>query len=328
MSPVVAETVEYRPYRLGDEQAIVQFLRECGYQPNDRSWRWINRGCPHGETIIELATVEDRVVGHYAVLPRWLQRGGKVLKAGLAIHAAVHPGFRGLAVLQELVHRILERCREEGLPFFYAFPKEKIWLMYSRVFQWKSMGELVALELPLEGLRLRSEDLPGIAFRAQALFDERYDRFEYSQGLGGFTFCIKDRQYLNWRYGCHPKLRYSLIEANTPRGGLAGYLILKLYEKQGIRYGHLIDLDVRPAFQALWPEMIHRALLEFCEQGVQVASCWMPEASPFFQALRHLGFQATGFSTTVGYRLVDPNLPVGALRLEGWHIVMGDSDAF
>lgn len=278
--------------------------------------------------MVELATHADRIVGHYAVLPRWLQIGGKKLKAGLAVHAAVHPQFRGLVLLQGLMRRIGERCREASIPFLYAFPKERVWRMYQRVFQWESLGEIVALELPVERLQILDEDIPGIAYRGRALFGERYERLHYAQGFQGLNFCLKSREDLHWRYGRHPRVEYQLIEADSPQGGLAGYLVLKLYEKQGIRYGHFVDLDLKPEFHALWPPMATRALLEFRKQGVEVASCWMLQASPFWRALRQLGFEATGFSTTVGCQQIDPAFPVHALRLGNWHLVMGDSDAF
>jgi GNAT superfamily N-acetyltransferase len=320
--------VAYRSLRPGDEEGIVAFLKECGYQPSDRFWNWINRECPHGETIVELAMLDDRVIGHCAVLPRWFCIDGTPTKAGLVIHVAVHPQFRGLAVLRTLMHRMAESSRAAKLRFLYAFPKERILLIYSKLFQWKRMGEQAALELPLRDFQERDEKTPGISWRTQPIFNECYGNFEQAQILRGMTFCVKNRAYLNWRYGQHPAVPYQLLEARTDQGDLAGYLVLKLYEKQGLRYLHFVDVGLKPASRTLWPLMVRRALAEFRSQGLDIASCWMSEESPFFEALGDLGFKASGFSTPVGYRLIDQNLPEDAFRFGKWHVVMGDSDAF
>lgn len=331
MNSVATETIEYRGHRPGDEAAILPFLRECGYQPEDRFWRWINTESPDGQTLIELALVEGRVVGHYAVLPRWIFLEGRKVKSGLAIHAAVHPEFRGLSILVGLFRRILERCRQAGLPFIYAFPNDQIWLVYQRIFQWRPIGEIQAFEFPLHRLEVPmslSAGEEGISFREPIFFDERYDRWDPAAVLTGLTFLWKDRRYLTWRYADHPKVRYRLLEAQEKDGSLRGFLVLKLYEKEGIRYGHLVEMGMGPGSIDQFSALVLRALWEFKGQGVQIASCWTFPRSPFGKVLQEIGFGRRGFITHCGVRLIDPDFPTDPLAMERWQMGMGDSDAF
>lgn len=322
------DQVQYRSLRVGEGSAVVSFLRECGYDPNERSWSWINRESPHGPALVELAWAQGRVVGHYGVLPRAVQMEDKVVHAGLAIHAAVHPQFRGLVILQELLGRMIERCRLEQIQFIYGFPRRDVWLLYSRLFDWKLMGELVTLELPVPAFPGGEGSGQKIRLVKRAVFDERYEPLDGSEVLAGLNHVRKDAEFARWRYAHHPKVDYSLLELLGEKGGLLGYLVLKLYEKEGRRYGHLVDLALRREAISSFQEWVSAALQWFAERGVGTASCWMLRNSPYFTALDRMGFQPAGFTTYVGYRLVDPNFPVEKLRLDAWHMVMGDSDAF
>lgn len=322
------EQIEYRGYRPGDEHAVIKFFEECGYQLDGAFWYWINKECPHGETIVELAISGERVVGHYSVLPRLVAVNGKTVGAGLAVQAAVHPQFRGLSILRELVDRTFDRCREAKIPFVYGFPNNNIWMVYLKVFRWQEVGYLPALELPLSSFRTGDSDSLHISVYDDVCFDERVGEFERADWLFEKTFVMKNRNYLSWRYIHNPRVRYHLVEANENGGGLAGYLVLKVFEKESIKYGHIVDLNCRPSSLALFAPMVYRAISWFLIQGVSVASCWVLKGTPFYEVLLQIGFQPTGFLTNMGYRVIDPDFPVERLHVDRWHTVMGDSDAF
>lgn len=324
----MSREIEYRSYREGDGSALITLFRACGYDPDEKFWEWVNQGCPHGRTIVELAVTDNQAVGHYSVLPRRLSVNGTTVRAGLAIHVAVHPLFRGLAILRTLMDRVVRRCREVEIPFIYGFPNNNVWLVYLKLFQWQKIVDIAALELPLAEHPIRNEDSERILLCNQVHFDQRYGTFAKESVLRKKTHVVKDADYLNWRYADHPRTRYQLLEAEAENGDLAGYVVLKLYEKHGIRYGHVVDVDMMPDSFSLFPRLINKALAWSVAQGVDVASSWMLGQTPFFEMLTTIGFKPTGFSTHVGYRLLDPAFSVHNLQVGTWHIVMGDSDAF
>lgn len=333
-SPLVGSAIQYRPLQPGDEQAVLRLMRASGYAPDERSWRWMNRGCPQGETFVELAVAEDgEVVGHYSVWPKQVRLNGVPTRVGMAIHAVVHPEHRGLSVLQGLLQRVLLRCREEGLPFLYAFPNDRVWLVYLKFFQWQPAGEITAWELPLDRWNeAAAESAARWVLRDPPVFEEAHGRIHQamleSDPFANKLSAVKDRAWLTWRYAEHPHVNYQLLEARSPAGELAGYLVLKRYEKAGVRYGHLIDFGIDPSRGDCFPGLARTALQEFRDQGVQVASCWASDSLPMTAVLERLGFRQSGFTTHMGIRQIEPGKPEEAFMLNRWHVAMGDSDAF
>ncbi len=326
--PLTLEEIRYRSYREGDERTILPFLWECGYRPDERFWSWIHRECPEGPTLVELAWAGEQPVGHYAVLPRRLLMGGRPIRVGLAIHAVVHPQWRGLEVLSRLMRRIFDRCRKEGIPWIYGFPNEQIWLVYQKIFRWRSVGDLAALELPLDRWQGRRGDPRLLRLMENPVFDRRYEPFARPEAVPGWVVPIKSPAYLQWRYALNPKERYRLLELCRSDGTLSGFLVLKRYEKGGIRYGHLVDMGIDPASAQQLPGLMLDALSLFQKEGVQVASCWAAPGTIFFRTLEEMGFRPSGFKTPVGFREMEGTSPQELFSLERWHIVMGDSDAF
>ena len=324
----LATEIAYRSARRGDDEAIVTFLRECGYESDLAFWRWINRDGPHGPTMVELALDGSRVIGHYAILPRRLQAGGATVQAGQAIHATVHPQFRGLAVLQGLMRRVVQAAGAAGLPFLYGFPNAQIRLVYQKIFHWQPAGDLVALERPVGSFEPEAAGDCTVSCRARVQFDERYRVFEEPTAWQRATRVMKDPAYLQWRYANHPRVRYQLLEACAPSGALAGYAVLKRYAKGATVYGHLIDFAVRDGQAAAFRALVAAALSHFRQQRVDVASCWALPQTPYCETVQAMGFQPTGFTTHLGYRLLDTRFTADRLGLEHWHVVMGDSDAF
>ena len=336
MTSLTGATVRYRSLQAGDEQGVLRLMRACGYAPDERSWSWINRECPQGETLVEVAVSEEgEIIGHYGILPRLLQCNGVNLRVGMAIHAAIHPDHRGLSVLQNLMRRVMLHCREAGIPFIYAFPNDRVWLVYLKFFQWQKLEELKALELSLGGWQ---EPKPNGAessrwiLRDPPVFEEAHGRIQLAMLQGSFlqgkVSAVKDRAWFDWRYTRHPKIRYQLLEDRSAAGELSGYLVLKQYEQSGVRYGHFVDLGMDPSAVGGFPALVRSAIRLFRRQGVHVASCWLPDGIPLTGALQQMGFRRTGFVTHMGIRPIEPHPEEAALLSNQWHVTMGDSDAF
>ena len=336
MTSLTGAFVQYRSLQAGDEQAVLRLMRTSGYAPDEPSWQWMNRQCPQGRTLVELAVTEEgEVVGHYGVWPKTLRLKGVPVRVGMAIHAVVHPDHRGLSVLQGLMQRVLLRCREEGIPFLYAFPNDRVWLVYLKFFQWQAVGEIAAWELPLD----RWTDAPAAmettfrwVLRDPPVFGEAHGQIHRAMVQSGSFLekvsAVKDQAWLTWRYANHPHVNYQLLEARSPAGELFGYLVLKRFEKAGVQYGHLVDFGVHPSREDCFPGLIGAALREFRNEGAAIVSSWLPEGIPMTTVLEQMGFRHTGFATHLGVRWIEPRKSGEAFMLSQWHVTMGDSDAF
>ncbi|MBI5571099.1 MAG: GNAT family N-acetyltransferase [Desulfomonile tiedjei] len=321
------DLVEFRPYAPGDERGILDLLRICGHPRKAEFWPWINKDGPYGETVFEIAVVRGIVIAHYSVLPTFVLAGGSLERAGLAIHAAVHPEYRYAGNILEVARRVFDRCRDQGIRFVYGFPNENIWKVTLHLLHWKPITDIVALERHLEGLptsRGRS-----VAVRDRVSFDERHTRVAVPAVAGEeMTSVYRTTAYLNWRYASNPQVRYVLLEAGATLDTLAGYAVLKFYEKSNVRYVHIVEFGAAGLSADVFTALVIKAAEVGRQGGAEILSCWMFENALFYRVLEEIGLKAVGFKTHFAYRPIDPTFDYELLRKERWLLQMGDSDNF
>jgi Acetyltransferase (GNAT) domain len=122
--------ISYRPYASGDEAQILALYQAAfGITLSLDEWRW-----HYGrDAIIELAESAGSIIGHYAVQPRPFFVGARACSAGLVIGSMVAPEFRNITTFLELAKRAYERCKQQSIPFVYAFPNDNVWLVRRRM---------------------------------------------------------------------------------------------------------------------------------------------------------------------------------------------------
>jgi hypothetical protein len=96
----MSSNLEIRPYRPGDEVAIVDawnsiFPAQDGQAPRSLdSWRWAFAENPLRRCESVLAFVEGELVGQYASVPQRAINHGREATLGLVVDGFVHPGHR------------------------------------------------------------------------------------------------------------------------------------------------------------------------------------------------------------------------------------------
>ena len=110
-----------RLYKSGDAKGINEmFTKHTPYLRDDAYWTWINRIV--GQSISVVAECDDRIIGHYAVIPRNLIVKNRVLKAALGIHAFVDPDFRREISIFEISNYLYRIAQDKGIQVIYGFP--------------------------------------------------------------------------------------------------------------------------------------------------------------------------------------------------------------
>lgn len=311
--------VEYSP---ADRDQIVNFFQECGYPHTTRFWEWINLESPDGPTIARYAQFEGKIIAAYAVLPRRLGLGRGEVLAGLGIHLAAHPDYRSTWGTINLVKRLFKDCEANNLAFIYGFPNDNSWLISQRLLGWQAIADLPALEVDRRQLisRLDPVSQTGLVLLQ---FTEAHASL-LSRAQAAAVAPIKTAAYLNWRYANHPTHSYYLVEERQ-NGSVSGFLVLKLYQKDGVLYGHILEWGLPATATDLLATLLAKAANFFSTQNVDFVSGWLPAEHPFYPELTALGFCPGGFKTHFGYR---PFGQTVALAQENWFMTMGDSDAF
>jgi len=130
-----------REYREGDEYAIVEMLKRAlsGWlnHPNAMEyWRWKYRRNPAGSSIVWLAEHNNRVIGHYGVIPVRMKLGNSYIKGSSSCDGATHPKYQGRGVFSSVATRCYLDVAEHNIPITFGCAKINFGPTYKR-YEWR-----------------------------------------------------------------------------------------------------------------------------------------------------------------------------------------------
>lgn len=90
-------------------------------------WKWKYELNPNGfwgqDGDIWVAESNDRIIGHYAVLPEKIKYYSKVVDMAQSVDTAVHPDYRGLGIFSMLARKVYSDAKSR-YSFLLGFPSE------------------------------------------------------------------------------------------------------------------------------------------------------------------------------------------------------------
>lgn len=306
-----------REYRDGDEHAIVELLkttllgwRSCAHAVE--YWRWKYWRNPAGSPVIWLAEHNNRVIGHYGIIPVRMKVGNSYVNGSVSCDGAVHPTYQGKGIFSSIVNRCYLDVAKKGIPLTYMFPRVRLGPTYKRfewrghicflvnmikVLNWSSvLGKTVLRGLP-KGNAVstlakigRHGPVNGCSkIERLSHFDERVDRF-WRKISRRFEIIVKrDQAYLNWRYVANPSQEYALYAA-VKDFEILGYCALRCEQYKGLLVGSIADIIGFQDDYDVVRHLIWTAFEHFKERRVDVISCNMPEKHPYRLDFMKLGF--------------------------------------
>lgn len=308
--------VTYRPYAPGDEAQILELYRAAfGIELSLDEWRW-----HYGhDQIIELAEVDGRVIGHYAVQLRPFFVEARACTAGLVIGSMVAPEFRNITTFVELARRAYAACRERAVAFVYAFPNDNVWLVRKRMLSWHELPAIAAL-----AVSVRDTPRDRASSVVQLAPDEPLDAPWLDRAND--RICASDRaSFLHWRLRERPHVDYP-IYVDRDAGEVRGYIALKRYNAA---VGHVVAFRVAPGDPAAGRRLLASALAHFAEAGVERITTWLLPSSPLYTVAVDAGFAAdAGTKQNFGYLAFDDGLAAVLADPARWDVAMADSDVF
>ncbi len=159
-------------------------------------------------------------------------------------------------------------------------------------------------------------------------FDERFDDLWRRVHPHYPVIVVRDRAYLQWRFGQRPDVSYLILGAL--RGAeLAGYLILRAGEVDDERLGFLVDFLVEPGGTRTLTALVRAAVEWLRRDGAKAISCRASAAAHRCTLYTH-GFLPF-FWGPPGYAhaVAETALPADARSFEDlrhWYLTMGDGD--
>jgi hypothetical protein len=304
----------------------------------------------------------DRVIAMQGALPQPFLINGTRQLVSIGCDTAVHPDYRGRKLSLPLMLRM---ALEHGLTFGWSNPKSlSVWAGWlKRLLRQKRHNpasrwgyvRVVPLVKPIDwafvtsratgvgllgkvaagaaaGIR-RVKGGPGktpshgIAVFQTESFDDRIDDLWRRCAAEHPVIGVRDRNYLNWRFCARPDASYTRLVA-TRGSEIIGYLVYRIAEQEGARWGYLVDFLVEGNDAAIFDTMLRNAEERMIKEGVKGIVCVIARP-PYREALRRSGFFPALFRTPAflggSVTSPDPNLKIyGEVRK--WFVTAGDGD--
>jgi GNAT superfamily N-acetyltransferase len=315
-----------------------------------RFWKWEFMEAPDGKGFIYLVRDGEKIIAHFADIPRRFSINGGTVLATVSLDLMVHPDYRREGLFMAMGKYGARRVKRESVLFMMTFPIRPETIRGLIKIGWEKVVPLPVIVRPIRFsaildryLRFKplSLILGGVAAGAYFLLfawrqgkkpggirieevnrlDGAFDDFLEDASRLFPAMGIRTRQYLNWRYVQHPTRRYTICRA-VEKGKMRGYIVLRKVELLGFNSTAIVDLLA----------LDEGALHALVEKGVQhsraaaadLLSFMVPKTHPYYRSLKRGGFLRSpkAFTFMIFSHAKEKNLP----RLDGWYVTWGDTD--
>jgi GNAT superfamily N-acetyltransferase len=344
-SEVISNMPHVRPYRLGDEDALVEMSRSIlpDVSRSHAEWLWCFRQGPEGPADIRVLESEGRVIGCGVHVPMAVWIKGRKRRLAIGCDLMIRPEFRGQGWSQKLVSAMF--AAEHGFDVNFGVVNEGSSHVMGRYAGTVTMGRVecwvryrsrgVRQFSPLRSAATVSERLYGATFswpppsvRVEDLALPSPDVDDLARESAGFAPCIRvrDSAYLHWHWLEQPGEGWRVRAVREAEGGLLGFAVsgTRTHPLSGSREGVIADLLARDA------ETTRALLLDawsaLVSAGCQSVSCVYHDPRPWSRrAMFRSGFKPRpGPLVACGH--LSSNAGSEVTRLESWYLTHGDTD--
>ena len=188
------ETIMYRIYRYEDNQinASIQELYRASFQVDIRDefqWKFLQN--PKGQAIAVIAMLDDKLIGHSAVMPCEVNVKGNSVDAIISMGTMIHSSYIGQKIGSSMMRYLLQYLSESKYAFIIGFPNENSFSMFTTKLGLTHLRDYHFISFNNNYIESRNHyelaDLDSVCLNLEPV---------------GNSICLnRDNQYLKWRYG-------------------------------------------------------------------------------------------------------------------------------
>jgi len=341
-----------RLYEEGDDDGLNALYNEVFKKKRGlEQWRWkFQDRTAVRRKVIPVGVACDKIVGMYpAIVSQW-KVGGQIRLVTQPVETAIAEDARDLRFLIALWKTFVEECNALGIAFLYGTPNEAHYKIGRRFLKYKDLVQLTVLQKRLNlipgfgrlgGVRSGLSYLARLRFSWNARrragnrtgnfttchlrsFDERFDHLWSRASQAYQVLAIRDRQFLQWRYGQSPEKEYVYIAA-MEQDEIVGYLILGFVTGRVGRTGIIADVFSLPG-RGVVEVLLDAAVLRCVNEGVDHIRCGALRHTELYVAAKRAGFSVRRRAKNVVYMPFDAvDRDIFQDRTQ-WYLTLGDFD--
>jgi Acetyltransferase (GNAT) domain len=297
---------EIRPYRPGDEHAIVEAFNRCfaavdpGFTPRTlESWRWQYLENPAGWRISLAVAETGEVISQYAGIPQRMRLDGQPATFTQAVDSMTDPRFRrGLKKPGFFVLTGYPFAEGYGGPppdrdpVMWGLPVPVAWRIGKAYLQYQLIRNVNQLVLELsEGLRgLGSTTGLGLEQGdAHAGFPAGIEGLFERFAAGRLAIGLRDPAYLRWRYETRPGHAYHWLAARRA-GELVGLLVWRDCAFDLQRAANVAEYLVVPGDFGVGALLLGELAQQAAARGITRLQALFPDSAPEWLEFQQRGF--------------------------------------
>lgn len=145
-------------------------------------WRWAYVDNPYGEPIISLALSGGKVIGHYAIIPLFLENKHEKIHSYLSMTTMVSPEFRGKDLFRKLAERVYKKLEAKGFPtFVFGFPNDNSTSGFVSKLGWTVYDKFKVYNIKKKN------------------FSQAFDLIKKEVTDESYSICLTENRYMQWR---------------------------------------------------------------------------------------------------------------------------------
>jgi GNAT superfamily N-acetyltransferase len=309
-------TIDFREGNVRDRDAILA-LRAISFAGDDPEkqqpdfWQWEFVDGYAGAARFFVAESDDRVVGHFAVVPQQYQFR-KAVRGGLIVDVMIDPAFRRQRVFSRLASFVASTVRND-FQVITAFQIREAVKSGIASAGWTAVDQVPVLLRPVSLVGIARDFLfrnsepagsPVAAAGTPALLHD----FE--------TIAVRQPrtpEFVKWRYFSNPHWRYSF------EGDDRAYVVHRDSVLRGLRSIAIVDAGGDP-------DRIRQLIRTICRRRSDraVAAALLSRSHPAYRALRRSGFFPGPHRFNLLLNVFDDS--IRGLYEEPWSLSWGDTD--
>jgi hypothetical protein len=361
-------SVRIRLATLADRDALVELssvvFKETGTDKGSELspdfWEWQFARQPSNRMCVWIAEFDGQIIGQHPTNIIRMRWGNRELLAGMVIDLMVHPAHRNKSLFVKLGRVAHAGMSQTGIGLTTGLPNKNSYPGAVRFLKYRAVCQIPVLVLPMRWsrllerakvpswvtrplgalaaaahrlVRLLAPRTKGVTVRRVAEFPQAIDEFWERASAAHKIISVRDVRYLTWRY-CQCPTRTYQIQVAESNGKLAGYLVRRVIEKDGLKLGVLMDMLVEPGRGDVLHALLGSAITEFREERVDALVSIMQRDGFYYPTLRRSGFfrvpeRFNPRTFNFVCKVLWPDLPEGEFySSQNWFITLGDYDVY